>query len=110
MLILLTTANYPDVMMPAYAQSHWYCIFFILYLLLGLFFLFNLVLAVFYNNYSNELSKAEEKLLAKRAYYLEGAYRLIDTEDNGYITMEDLKDLLNALNDADTEIDKYKMA
>jgi len=53
MLILLTTANYPDIMMPAYAESRWYCIFFILYLLLGLFFLFNLVLAVFYNNYSS---------------------------------------------------------
>ena len=45
MLILLTTANFPDVMLPAYYESYFYMAFFIVYLLIGLFFLLNLLLA-----------------------------------------------------------------
>ena len=109
MLILLTTANYPDVMMPAYAESRWYCIFFILYLLLGLFFLFNLVLAVFYNNYSSQLTEASDKILRNRAYYLEKAWVCIDTEERGYITLPEIKQLLKALNDDEHDIDRQKV-
>ena len=52
LLVLLTTANYPDVMMPAYKVNRLYVLFFIAYLVIGLFFLLNMLLAVFYNNYS----------------------------------------------------------
>ena len=39
MLVLLTTANYPDVMMPAYNASRPSVLFFVSFLLVGLFFL-----------------------------------------------------------------------
>jgi hypothetical protein len=45
MLVLLTTANYPDVMMPAYNASRPSVLFFVSFLLVGLFFCMNLVLA-----------------------------------------------------------------
>lgn len=51
MLVLLTTANYPDVMMPSYRYSRAFCLYFISFLCISLFFLLNLMLAVFYNNY-----------------------------------------------------------
>ena len=48
-LILLTTANFPDVMMPAMYDKFYYCLIFIFYLCFGLFFLLNLLLANVYN-------------------------------------------------------------
>jgi len=34
MFILMTTANFPDVMLPAYEKNRLWCIFFIIYVLL----------------------------------------------------------------------------
>lgn len=45
MLILLTTANFPDVMLPAYNENYWTMLFFVSYLCLGLYFLMNFLLA-----------------------------------------------------------------
>ena len=45
MLILLTTANFPDVMLPAYNVSFFWCIYFVSFLILGLYALLNLLLA-----------------------------------------------------------------
>jgi len=51
MFVLLTTSNYPDVMLPAYSQKRRYATFFIFYLVMGLFMFMNLLLAIFYSNY-----------------------------------------------------------
>ena len=53
--VLLTTANFPDVMMPSYRKSSFYAIFFITYLVFGLYFLLNLVLSIFYSNYRQRI-------------------------------------------------------
>ena len=45
MLILITTANFPDVMLPAYYVSYFWCIYFVSFLILGLYALLNLLLA-----------------------------------------------------------------
>lgn len=53
MFIAITTSNYPDVMMPAYHQTRAAPLFFITYMILGLYLLTNLVLAVVYNNFTH---------------------------------------------------------
>jgi two pore calcium channel protein, plant len=55
MLICLTTANFPDVMLPAYNSSRYNCLFFIVYLLIGLYCLNNILLAVVFGNYKQRL-------------------------------------------------------
>ena len=55
MLILLTTANFPDFMLPAYNVSRGYCVFFILFLMIGLYFLLNVLLAIVFDNYTKKL-------------------------------------------------------
>ena len=51
MFVLLTTSNFPDVMLPSYSQSRHFAIFFLVYLIIGLFLFMNLLLAIFYSNY-----------------------------------------------------------
>ena len=50
-LIMMTTANFPNVMLPAYGMNQAYVIFFLVYQIIGLYFLRNVLLAVFYSNY-----------------------------------------------------------
>ena len=51
LFILTTTANYPDVMTPARRITPSAPLFFVLFLLIGLFFLMNLLFAVVYEYY-----------------------------------------------------------
>ena len=51
MFVLLTTSNFPDIMLPAYGQQRHFALFFVIYLTIGLFLLMNLLLAIFYANY-----------------------------------------------------------
>ena len=53
MMVLMTTSNYPDVMLPAYQQSRHNFIFFGTYILLGMFFIMNLMLAIIYSNFKS---------------------------------------------------------
>jgi two pore calcium channel protein 1 len=51
MLVLMTTSNFPDIMLPAYQRNRLACLYFIIYLILGLFLMMNLLLAIFYSNF-----------------------------------------------------------
>lgn len=51
LLVLLTTTNFPDIMLPAYEENRWYAFYFVIYLVFGLFLLMKLLLAMFYSNY-----------------------------------------------------------
>jgi len=51
MLTLLTTANFPDVMLPSYHRNYFFSLFFISYLLIGLYFLLSLLLASVFNKF-----------------------------------------------------------
>lgn len=54
MFVLLTTANFPDIMLPAYNKSGFMCAYFIFFLTFGLWLLMNLFLAIFYSRYQYE--------------------------------------------------------
>ena len=53
MFVLLTTTNFPDVMLPAYQENKYMSFFFIIYLVFGLFLFFNLLMAIFYSSYQD---------------------------------------------------------
>ena len=53
MFTLMTTANFPDVMLPAYNKDFFSVLFFGIYLLVGLFFLLNLLLAIVFGKFKD---------------------------------------------------------
>ena len=55
MFILITTANFPDVMLPAYDVNFWNCLYFVLFLILGLYLFMNLLLANVFSVYRRRL-------------------------------------------------------
>ena len=49
--VLMTTANSPDVFMPAYNDNDGWMIFFMIFIILDTYIFMNLFLAVIFNNY-----------------------------------------------------------
>lgn len=57
MLTAMTTANYPDVMLPQYYNNFFVVFFFIIYLLFGIFFLLSVLIANVFNKYKTRLEE-----------------------------------------------------
>nr|GMD36826.1 two pore calcium channel protein 1B [Ipomoea batatas] len=93
MFILFTTSNNPDVWIAAYKESRWYCLFFVLYVLLGVYFVTNLILAVVYDSFKCELVKQVAHKDRKRLRILEKAFSLIDQD----IDLDEFSDLTKAI-------------
>uniref|UniRef100_A0A0D9V442 EF-hand domain-containing protein n=1 Tax=Leersia perrieri TaxID=77586 RepID=A0A0D9V442_9ORYZ len=98
MFILFTTSNNPDVWVPAYKSSRWYSLFFIIYVLLGVYFLTNLILAVIYDSFKQQLAKQVSQADFTRKSILEKAFGLIDANGQGYLNKEQCLSLLDELN------------
>lgn len=70
MLVLMTTSNFPDIMLPAYQRDRVACLYFIIYLLVGLFLMMNLLLAIFYSNFKFRFEQNIGNSEEKRSDYL----------------------------------------
>ncbi|OQS05455.1 two pore calcium channel protein 1 [Thraustotheca clavata] len=106
MLILLTTANFPDVMMPAYNKSRWQAIFFIFFLCFGLFFLMNVILAQVFSNFQVIATSESQTLEQNRARMLHNAFEhLISVPKRGPTdspqSVQEEKTLITSSNDGD---------
>lgn len=77
LLILATTANLPDVMMPSYAVSRWSTIFFVLFIIVHLFLLTNLTMAAVYESFTRREKEKFHKLLLHRRKACQKAFKLL---------------------------------
>ena len=82
LFVLLTTANYPDVMMPSYSDHSFAFIFFFAYLMISLYFLMNLLLAVVYEAFTAEEVKKFKKLFLHKRLACQHAFKLLVTKEN----------------------------
>ena len=98
LIVTLTTANFPDVMLPAYERNRWPAtLFFGSFLALGMFFMMNLLLATVYNTYSEERAADSLKRDRRRVQYVEDAFELLS--EDGVVKPEKLAALLKQLNE-----------
>lgn len=77
LMILLTTANFPDVMMPIYSQSRIASLFFVSFLAIGQLLIMNLVFASVYQHYRKEMSDQAAHFAHRRKQALEAAFHLL---------------------------------
>ncbi|XP_051939895.1 two pore segment channel 3 isoform X2 [Hippocampus zosterae] len=75
--VLVTTANSPDVMMPAYDASSAFAVFFIVYILVNTFIFMSVFLAVVFNNYKKYLKEEVRQLVRAKRHKMARAFAVL---------------------------------
>lgn len=69
--------------------------FFFSYLILGLYFLLNLLLATIFSGYKNKMTEKAVQKADKRIIYLEKYYNLCDIGNKGYLSIGEARKFFN---------------
>jgi len=89
--VLFTTSNFPDILFPYWKVNNLSGIFFIGFLLMGLYMLLNLMLAVFYNSYKHQIERKIEKYDNMRHEFLKKEFESIQSEYQNKITTDEFR-------------------
>jgi len=106
MLVLMTTSNYPDIMLPAYQRSRLYGIYFISYLVIGLFLLMNLLLAIFYSNFKSRFEGQIENSQEKRTEFLTNEFKK-HAGEKGYLNKRETYRMFLMIHELATLTDQH---
>ncbi|XP_072912060.1 two pore segment channel 3 isoform X1 [Hemitrygon akajei] len=87
--VLVTTANSPDIMMPAYEVSWAYAIFFIIFIIVNTYVFMSLFLAVVYNDYKKHLKNEVRKLVYMKHRKMTEAFNILKTKNGTEFAVQD---------------------
>uniref|UniRef100_A0A2K5QJ75 Ion transport domain-containing protein n=1 Tax=Cebus imitator TaxID=2715852 RepID=A0A2K5QJ75_CEBIM len=87
--VLVTTANSPDVMMPAYDFNWWYSLYFIIYIIINTYIFMSVFLAVVYNNYRKHLKNEIRKLAYLKRHKMIAAFNVLKVKVGADFVVEE---------------------
>ncbi|XP_011497956.1 PREDICTED: two pore calcium channel protein 1-like isoform X3 [Ceratosolen solmsi marchali] len=82
LFVLLTTANFPDVMMQSFSKNKWYAIYFVSYLCTMLYVMMNLMLAVVNETFTSAERDKFKKLFLHKRKACQHAFKLLVSKQN----------------------------
>nr|XP_034332131.1 two pore calcium channel protein 2 isoform X2 [Crassostrea gigas] len=94
LLVLLTTANNPDVMMPVYQQNRFYSLYFIVFLLIGNYCFMNMLLAVIYNQFRGYFQTSMQSDLLRRRVGVRAAYEVLKETDRHGVSLYNVRTII----------------
>lgn len=97
MFVLITTSNFPNVMLPSYNMLRSFCLFFIVYLVVGLFLLMNLLLAIFFGAYQDRSDANLDSLSKTRSKFVSMIFINLDKDLKGYLDKSETRDFLDEI-------------
>ena len=71
---MLTTENYPDVLLLAYDEAWYSVLFFFIFIVIGVFYLSSILLAIVFDNYKKRIEIMSESKIKKRMFYIKMFY------------------------------------
>lgn len=86
--ILFTTANCPDVFLPAYNENSLNVLFFVVFLIISLYLLNNILLAAVYDAWKESLKEELIEFMRHRQFSINHAYHLLADPERHGITKE----------------------
>lgn len=84
--VLLTTENFPDVMLLSYQANLFSAFIFIIFIVIGIFYLLSILLSVVFEKYKKRVEKIGRQKLEQRLTYIRILFDSHDTDGLGYLT------------------------
>ncbi|XP_074647512.1 uncharacterized protein LOC141903307 [Tubulanus polymorphus] len=81
--VLVTTANSPDVMMPAFDSDPGFSVFFVIYSIICNYIFMSILLAVIYNNYRKHLKNEVKASVYAKRHSLSRAFDILKVSKDG---------------------------
>ena len=88
-------------MLPAYNAHRYEFFFFFVFLVVGLFFFLNILLAIVFENYKAHIESKVKSKNTKRVKLILPYYKCYDREEKGYLTINEAKKFFGFVMDFD---------